>query len=158
MLRLRLLVYLFAISANAPALACMSSGPEGFTHGLIWESKQSSIPIDALHLNVVYEGPIKDSWGFTARVISGPTQMQGRVYRFVAESGNSCTGLGASTGYIVVRTSPVNWPVGLNGEEKLFLSAIEYEPSWLNELLRFFGGSSWRYPGDQGPGNTQSDG
>ena len=133
----------------------MSSGPDGFTHGLIWEERQDDVPQDALLLRIEFKSTIASSWGFRAEVVDGPMWMQGRVFRFMPERVNSCVGLGAKQGFVVVRKEPVSWPVGVNGKPTAFLSVLDYQPSWLNEILRFFGGKSWQYPGERGSENRR---
>ena len=107
-------------------------------------------------LRIKFKSVIPESWGFRAKVVDGPTWMQGKIYRFIPEQVNSCVGFGATQGFIVVRKKPVSWPVGVNGRPKVFLPALDYEPSWLNEILRFFGGNPWQYPGGRGTWDVRS--
>ncbi len=138
-----------------PAQACMASGPDGFTHGLIWDNPQSDIPDDAMLLKVRATEPISGLWlGFQAVVIEGPQEMSGEVINVIAEAGHSCVGFGQQEGWLVVRRT-ADEQRSSEGTLMRVYSAIEYEPSIWNEALRYLGGEPWQYPGTQGPGRRQ---
>ncbi|WP_298469596.1 hypothetical protein [uncultured Erythrobacter sp.] len=130
----------------------MASGPDGYVYGLIWETKQSEIPQDAMLLKVSFVGGIENSWGFRARVLEGPEKMKGRVYRFLGERSSSCVGLGTTEGFLVVRKQLLEQATEKTGEKTKFFAAVEYEPSFFHEVQRVLGGRPWRWPGKTGPG------
>ena len=93
-------------------------------------------------MKVRFQRGTKGSWsGFVARVIAGPANMVGRDYRFAAENGTSCVGLGSREGYIVVRRRTASNAAGI------FLPVLDFKPTFFNELQRFLGGHPWRFPG-----------
>lgn len=132
---------------SAPAQACTASGPDGYATGLIWKDRPSKIPAEALVLKIRFLEEMPESWGFVAKIVEGPSAMVGRRYRFFPERLNSCIGLGDKEGFIVVRRAPVER--GTKNGPRNFLLALDYPPSFLNEVLRFFGGAAWRYPGNR---------
>lgn len=136
----------------APVQACMASGPDGLTHGLIWKSPQSDVPENAMLLKVELLGSIQGVWlGFQVKVEDGPQEIEGAVITVFPEAAHSCIGFGSSEGWLVVRREREEVPI--NGNRVRAYAAVEYEPSYMNEFLRFFGGAAWRYPGRRGPGS-----
>ena len=130
----------------APANACMSTGPDGYSTGLVWETKPTNVPADSILLEVTDPRPIADAWAFTARVIAGPDAMQGKRYRFVPMNNTSCVGWGAEEGFMVIRRKPSTMEVA--GSEVGVWEVIDYAPTIFNEIMRrIFGGPPWRYPG-----------
>lgn len=140
---------LLAICATAsPVSACMSSGPDGFTSGLIWKTKPHSLPNQTIALEVEKVRPIARSWGFVATVRGGPSDMIDRSYRFAGEIMNSCVGLGRNEGFIVVRRNPVLREFMGDQKSQFYLSAIGYQPSWLDWFVRIFSDDNWHYAGE----------
>lgn len=131
------------------AHACMASGPDGFTSGLIWKAKPDDLPEQTMLLQIDARKKIPQTWsGFTAEVREGPPGMIGKVYRFSSEIANSCAALGRRTGFIVVRRLPVREGFGSDGKSQAYLSAISYNESWLNWLMRLFSDDPWQFPGN----------
>ena len=146
--RSALMVTLACGAATSPAYACMSSGPDGFSSGLVWKTVPNDLPGQVLVLQFEYVRSVPRMWaGFVAKVRSGPPQMVGRDYRFRPEIANSCVSLGRRRGFIVVRRTPVANSSDTHGSSLGYLSAISYKESWLNWLLRSFSDDSWQFAG-----------
>jgi hypothetical protein len=140
---------LASFATTTPAYACMSSGPDGFTSGVIWKTAPGDLPESTMVLKIDTIRSIPQTWaGFTAKVRDGPRGMAGKVYRFGPEIANSCAAVGRRNGFIVVRRLPVWEGFGSDGKRQARLSAISYNESWLNWLMRLFSNDPWQFPGD----------
>ena len=146
----KLVLALCVLVSPLPALACLAGGPEGYVSGLIWKSRAQEVPADATVLGVIFVGGIEGSWGFRARVTSGPNNMEGKIFRFMPENLNSCVGLGQRSGYIVVRNKPMRDPNPNGAGSLAYLAALDYEPAWYNWIISLFSGDAWNAPGELG--------
>lgn len=134
---------------HIPAYACMASGPDGFTSGLIWKVMPDDRPKRTMVLKIDTIRGMPQTWsGFTAIVRDGPKEMVGKVYRITSEIANSCAALGRKSGFIVVRQHPVWKGFGSDGKSQAYLSAISYNESWLNWLMRWIYDDPWQIPGE----------
>ena len=147
-MRVRLVfVAALVLVAASPAQACMSSGPGGYSSGLVWDNKPGTIPDGAFALKVGEFRLPPESGIMIAEVREGPRTMIGKRYRFVPMNLDSCVGFGSREGYIVVWNKPINVPE--SGSTHTAFEIIDYRPSIVNEFVRnLFGGSQWRYPGN----------
>lgn len=144
------LLVLIGLVTASPAYACLASGPDGFTSGAIWKSAPTETPKGTVVLKIDAIKSIPETWsGFVAKVRSGPRGMVGKSYRFNLELANSCASVGRRQGFIVVRRSPVSVGFGTDGKPQAFLSAISYNESWINWIVRLFSIDAWQFPGDQ---------
>tara|TARA_B100000749_G_scaffold14314_1_gene11318 strand:- start:815 stop:1216 length:402 start_codon:yes stop_codon:yes gene_type:complete len=125
----------------------MSSGPDGYASGMVWENAPRNRPPDSLLLKIAGIAPVEGSWGFSAKVDEGPASMIGNRHRFISQTAIDCDGVGSDEGYIVVSRTPIRRPVDDGDRSAAFLEAHSYEESWWNWIGRMFGGSSWAYPG-----------
>ena len=125
--------------ASTPAVACMSSGPDGYASALIWRTKPSEIPDDAYAIKIRFVRSTETWSGFVGKVIDGPVKMKNRNYRFYSEAGHSCVGLGRQEGWIVVR---------VQSKRPGYLAAVDYGPSVFDWIIRLFSGKNWHYAGE----------
>ena len=139
---------MLALSA-APAAACMSSGPDGYGSGNVWQNAPDDIPEGAILLQVTGVKHVENTWGFSALVRNGPKSMRGKRYRFYSLGGTSCNSWGDESGFLVTSGQLTTIPNRETDEAMSFLGAQDYAESWWNWISRQFGGASWQYPGEE---------
>ncbi|MBO6527802.1 MAG: hypothetical protein JJ968_12230 [Erythrobacter sp.] len=132
--------------APTGALACMANGPEGYVSGLVWESRHTVVPDDAIALKVEILRPQPEFFmAAVAKVLEGPEDLQGLELTVIPEYPSSCVGMGRRIGHIVVRKAPME----IDGHAGVLVySALDYLPHISDRSKGFDPESNWFVPGD----------
>ncbi|MEL7739133.1 hypothetical protein AAG614_12190 [Citromicrobium bathyomarinum] len=148
MIRFVTLFLLLTLAVPTGAQACMSSGPDGYATGMVWQNPPKQIPKGGRLLKVEGQAPLEDSWGFSAQVLEGPEHLKGKRLRFASMIATSCNGWGAATGYLVISGKLKSISYEETARDSYHLEAFDYSESWWNWISRFFGGTTWGHAGE----------
>lgn len=129
----------------ASAFACMADGPESYVSGLIWESRHTVVPEDAMVLEVEFVRSSPDFYmAAIVTVIRGPEDLQGSQIRLIPENSSSCVGFGRRSGFVVVRASGLE----VDGHPGMVsYSAVDYLPHASDRSTGFETEKNWFVPG-----------